>query len=110
MALKRLDHISIGALDNGSVGALIDEAIAVAIHDLSDRGDDGQPRLVTIILDIRQKGKTPVVEAKVSTKVPPYRSGPTAGTEKAIGNGQAGLYFQPLNADSADQPTMFDEE
>lgn len=110
MPLKRLDHTTLGALDNGAVGALIDEAIATAMHDLSDRGDDGQPRVVTITLDMRQKGRTPIVEAKVSAKVPPYRSGPTAGLEKSIGNGRAGLFFQPMNAESADQPTMYDDE
>ena len=110
MAMKRLDHTTLGALDNGAVGLLIDEAIASAMNDLSDRGDDGQPRTVTITLEMKRKGRTPVVEAKVCAKVPPYRSGPTSGAEKAIGNGQAGLYFQPMNADNADQPTMFDEE
>lgn len=41
-------------LDNGAAGLVIDDAIRKAVADLDDRGDDGKPRLVNIVVSLQK--------------------------------------------------------
>jgi hypothetical protein len=97
---------SLGEIDAGAARAIIDREIAVAVNDLDDRGEDGQPRKVAIQLTLK-KSKGGYVEAHVDAqaKLPPRRTAPTIGVLAQDGR-SVGLMFQESNPDNPDQPTF----
>lgn len=98
------------ALDGGSAGVICNAALAAAVRDLDDRGDDGKPRKVVITVTL-QKLDNGLAEIHVEAKaqVPVYRSATTHARAFVDGN-KTTLNFQATSPENPDQSTMeFDE-
>lgn len=113
--LKELSAETIHLLNNGIVGAMIDQQLRVAIRDLDDRGEeDGKPRTVTIKLHVYKSKRMGVqVEAEAHVVVPAYRSAMTSSDIriKQTSDGPAKIVcFRDDNAENVDQPTFNDHK
>lgn len=96
---------SLGQLDGGAARAIIDAAIRDAVRDIDDRGGDGKPRKVEIILTLSVLDNNQVAcHVEAAAKVPRRR---TAGTIGAIHSksGQPQLMFNDL-AEDPEQRTL----
>ena len=108
MPQEALAAANIHQLDNGIAGRLIDSALASALRDLDDRGEeDGKPREVNIKLIMLKARGNLLTEVQVTTKSPAYRSNLTVGELRQKGR-EVELLFRPDNADRHDQPTLDD--
>lgn len=98
---------SLGDLDNGAARLMIDRALAAAVADLDDRGDDGKARKVVITLELkRTEGGLVVSHVQAKAAVPVYRTAGTLGKLRQKKGGQAALDFQQHAADDPDQRTI----
>jgi hypothetical protein len=100
---------TLGELDNGNCKRIVDQLIRAIMHDLDDRGaEDGKPRSLTIKVKvefIKVNGRT-VVTPVMDYKLPPRVAHSTVTVERADEGGQFQLYFQPWNAENANQPVF----
>lgn len=113
MGLVSLTAATIPALDGGIAGELIDAALASAVRDLDDRGDDGNKRKVTIEIEMTKDRGQVRSEVQVKTSIPPYRSRVTTGAIGVRKAGKAQVLFQehdPENPDQATFPQMDSDE
>ena len=99
---------TIGALDDGVAGAIINAEINTAVADLEDRGDDGKERKVVIELSmLRDEHGKYHMTVKAQAKMPPRQVAPTnALMGQDAASKVAKLVFQDDNAERADQPTL----
>lgn len=98
---------TLGDLDGGAARAIIDAAIAEALRDLDDRGDDEQARKVEILITVKQMENGLVdTHVEASAKVPRRRTASTIGKIKRDGKQQTRLLFQDLAPDDPDQRTI----
>lgn len=97
---------TLGDLDSGAARQVIDKAIAAAVADVDDRGDDEKPRKVVITLELSKTDSGLVAaHVEVKTSVPAYR---TAGTISRLNSrgGQHRLTFQQYDPTNPDQRTI----
>lgn len=104
---KSLCLESLGDLDNGAAGLIIDAAIRSALSDLDDRGGDGIARKVEICLSV-QCLDNGLIEAHVEAacRVPKRRTNSTIGRIKRDATQRTRLLFQDGDADDPDQRTL----
>lgn len=113
MPRVNLSLATIGALDDGLAGAIINAEINTAVADLEDRGQDGKERKVIIELNmIKDEHGKIAVDVKAQAKMPPRRVAPTNALMGQDAQSKvAKLVFQDDNPERADQPTLpFDRE
>lgn len=91
----KLTAEQIPALSDGLVGRLIDQALKAAAHDLDERGDDGDPRKVTIEVIMEKEPHTTncTIKADVKVTTPKFKSPKTQGVVTAV-QGQSILAFE----------------
>lgn len=107
MAQVTLSLSSLGELHDGAAEAIIDKAIAAAVADLDDRGDDEKPRIVEIKLTLTKLESGHVAtEIEAGAKVPKYRTAPTLAKLAASRGGELRLLFQTHDPDDPDQRTL----
>ncbi len=103
----KLSWRTIGELNQGSAGVLIDRAIADAIHDLDDRGqEDNKARKVnvTLVLEPRKDGEAEAsVEVKLS--LPAYQTAQHVCGRVRSG-GELALLFEGLSPERPDQRAL----
>lgn len=101
---------SLGDLDNGSARAVIDTAIGIAIRDVDDRGDDGKPRTVNIVLHL-EKLDNGVIAARIEAgaKIPSLKTASTLGLAK-VEKGRPQMMFQTMSPTDPRQRTMDEVE
>jgi hypothetical protein len=111
MPKLNLTLATLGDLDGGRAGLMIDAAILRAIGDIEDRGHDGKPREVNIKLTLLRDGGDRIsAEVKAGAKVPVYATAKTVG-QLATVKGELGVAFQADNPRRPDQPTFdFDKD
>ena len=100
---------TIGNLTDGQAGHAIDAAIARAVADLDDRGDDGKPRVVTVNLILQKQRGIPSAEVTAKASLPTYRTERTACRvmqRQSRRGPEAVLNFQDLAPDNAEQDTI----
>lgn len=116
MSIKPLTCDTIGGLDNGLFGRLVDEEIRRIVDDLEDRGHDGNKRTLTIEIafekDVSRDPHAPAIhiDPQVRSKLPAKRSGVTSSKVSTVAGGQLQLIFRDDNSDNPDQPTIYDDE
>jgi hypothetical protein len=103
---KVLCAATIGDLDDGAAKVSIDQAIASALRDLEERGQDEKPRKVVMTL-VLEKTESGLVEChlQVICKAPPVRTGGVIGKIETR-RGQAQLLFSPENPSDPDQGSL----
>jgi len=108
--LTTLSLDTLGDLDGGAARAIVDKAIAAAVADLDDRGEDDKPRKVKITLTLERSDSGLVIgHIEAAIAVPAWNTaGPVSKVQRRA-NGQIGLTFQELAPDDPDQRTI-DEE
>ena len=107
MALARLTHKTIGDLDEGNAGTIIDKAINEALNDLDDRGgEDKLPRKVVIEVVADIKEDRLILNLNAHAKIPPRKCRSTIAASQQADGGIKAL-FQTGNAENPAQPTMF---
>ena len=108
MAEMRLSLEQIRHLDGGASGAIIDAAIADAVRDIDDRGEDGKPRTVEIRLNFIKRPNGQVeVEVEAAAKVPRRRTASTCCNLKSNPTGTSPiLLFQQYSPADPDQRTI----
>lgn len=108
MALVRLGFHSIASMNLGAAQEIIEHCLDKAQADLTDRGDDGKPRVVNIrvILTKEPKSKKFIGEVEAEVKLPSYRTNATIMDEKVGNNSQGYLVFQDMNPENPEQPTF----
>jgi len=100
---------TLGDLDNGIFGILVNKGIDSLTKDVDDRGEeDGKIRTLTIQVDVVKTKGIVIITPKVQAKLPPRVSNSTAAKERMKSKGQPELTFQPHNADNAEQRTLDD--
>ena len=101
-----LDHL--GELANGQAGVVIDAALAAAIRDTEDRGEDEKPRKVTIVVSLTKISEDNIaIEVEAKTTVPPYITDKTIGAISYAKSAKGpGVLFQGMAADRPDQNTL----
>lgn len=106
MAKTTLSLESLGDLDGGAAGAVINAAINSAVADLDDRGEDLQERKVVITLLMKKLPNKQIDQrVKVQTSVPAYATNSTFADIARKGDRPA-IYFQDMNPSRPDQPTF----
>lgn len=107
--LTALSIDTVGDLDEGRTRAVIDKAIADAIADTEDRGNDGAVRKVKIQLSFERVEDHEVrVKCEVKTECPSYKTYPTKARVRQEGPGRVGARFSKYSPDNPDQTTMLD--
>lgn len=98
---------TLGELDGGAARAIVDQAIAAAVADLDDRGDDGKPRRVKILLTLERTDSGLVIgHVEAAVAVPAWKTAGTVSKVQRRSDGQIGLVFQELAPDDPDQRTI----
>lgn len=106
MSRTTLNLASLGDLDGGAAGAVINAALDKAIADLDDRGSDGQPRKVMIEVALKELNNKQIdASVQVKTSIPAYRTNSTFADIGRKGDKPA-VFFQELNPERPDQPTF----
>lgn len=101
-----LQGVSLSQLSDGYTGKAVDVALATVAKDISDRGDDGKPRTVTLTLTFTPAGKDRVdVDTQVAFKVPPLHP---PKTQAKFDHKAGGLIFNPDCSENPDQQTFAD--
>lgn len=104
-----LSMATIGDLDNGVFGLLVDKEIDALVKDLDDRAEeDGKARHLCIDIEVVVTKGIVIMTPKVAAKLPPRVSNSTAGKGRMRDKGQMELLFQANNSDNADQGTLDD--
>lgn len=111
--LKNLTSETLGDLDNGLFGRLVDEELQKILADIDDRGHDGNKRQITITIDFQMDpSRDPhspslLIDPQVKSKVPPLRSGITiAKVGRSVKSGALAMQFRDDNRDNPEQPTL----
>lgn len=106
MAMTKLCHRTIGDLDEGAAGLIIDKAINEVLRDLDDRGnDDKLPRKVAIEIEAEIKEDRLVFRVHANAKLPPRKTRATiAVMQEAAGESRA--LFQTDNGANPEQNTL----
>lgn len=94
MAQQPLTLETLGELDEGTAGAVINRVIREAINDLDDRGTDEIKRKICIEVELLQKNGLVSMTCAAQAKLPPRRSHATVATVGHIA-GEVNLLFQP---------------
>ena len=104
---------NIGLLDRGAAQLVVDQALAKAVSDTDDRGDDGKARIVEIKVSM-VKLKSGMIEATLEAglKLPIYRVNPTAANVHVDHvTKQNVLQFQPMSPENpAQEELQFNED
>lgn len=101
---------NLGDLDSGHARAVVDAAIRLAAADLDDRGEDGKPRQVNIILSmVKMDNGLTAVHIEAESKLPRRRTHSTLAQVKQE-DGQAQLMFQTLAPGEPTQRTIDEAE
>jgi hypothetical protein len=106
MSLEKLTCDTIGELAGGQAREMVDAALRKASFDVSDRGEDGKPRKVTIDLVMTKVKGNIAIEVFAQAVLPKYRSDATIVSEKADAGGETLLLFQTFNPEAPDQGTF----
>lgn len=112
--LKKITCDTIGGLDNGLFGRLVDAELDKIVNDLDDRGHDGNKRSLTITIefgmDMKRDPHSPsvTVDPRVKAKLPDLRSGVTAA-KVSTKDGELQMIFRDDNRDNVDQGTIYDD-
>ena len=109
MAMTNLTCKTLGDLDGGRAGAIIDAALSTMIRDLEERGHDGKARTVTITLTAGLNKGMVGVDLQAKPILPSFRTNLTqASIREERRSGGVGLktslYFQELNPENPEQP------
>jgi hypothetical protein len=107
MPQKKLSLETLGDLDHGAAGAIINREIAIAVDDTDDRGDDGLSRKVVILLTLK-KQKNGLVHTKVETtaQVPKRATNETVSALRRQADGKSTILFQEDSPDNPEQETL----
>ena len=101
---------TLGDLDSGVFGLLVDKEIDVLCKDVDDRAEeDGKERTLNITVGVIKKNGIVIITPRVQAKLPPRQSNSTSAKERMKGAGQTELLFQPANGENPEQPTFTDE-
>lgn len=104
--ISKLSLATIGDLDTGAAGLMIDETLRAAIHDANDRGRDGKVRKVTIEIEIAPLASKELFDVTVSAsfKPPPYRTEGTKVQPQIVGGELCGMFqkWSPENPSQND--------
>ncbi len=103
---QTLSLATIGDLDNGTARAIIDKAIAEAVADIDDRGDDGKPRKIKIEIELKQMDNGQVESAVQASAVVPARRTASTFAKVRKNKDKAQLLFQDLASDDPNQTTI----
>jgi cation transport regulator ChaB len=96
---------TIESLSDGQAKAVINAALASAIRDTEDRGEDGKERKVTVEIAFKKLGDSVTVGVKAKVAVPQYVTKPTIG--RIVMNGRKPeVAFSPASATNPDQPRL----
>lgn len=79
MALTKLCANTLGDLSEGMARGVIDAALGKIYADLEDRGEDGNPRVLTIEVTFQKTKGLVVIDTQVAAKLPKYRTRATHG-------------------------------
>ncbi len=103
---------TIGDLDGGAGRAIIEAAIGEAIRDLDDRGEDGKPRKVEIVLTFTRRPNGQVeCDLEAAPKGPRRRTASTVcNVRMDLVKQQAQLLFQTQAPSDPDQRTLDEME
>lgn len=105
LAITNLNCSNLGALDDGAAGHVINAAIREAIADLEDRGEDGKPRQVNIVLEMTKDQGLIIAHVQAGAKIPKRRTGNTSG--KIVMDGkQPAFQFSEMAPDDPTQTTI----
>jgi hypothetical protein len=105
MAITNLSCANIGALDDGAAALVINAAINEVVADLDDRGDDGKPRRVEILIEMVKADGLTVAHVQAGAKVPKRRTGSTSGKLLLAGK-QAAFSFSEHAPEDPTQHTI----
>lgn len=101
---------NLGELDSGAARAIIDAAIRQAVLDMDDRGTDGKPRSVNIVITLnRMDNGFIATHVEAEAKMPKRRTAGTVGVVKSQ-QGTTGLLFQSLAPEDPTQRTIDERE
>jgi hypothetical protein len=104
---QKLSLETLGDLDNGTARQICNSALARAVDDLDDRGDDGKERQVEIVVGMKQSkdGGFVVTTVSARAKLPVYRSRATV-SEINRADGHTELIFNDLAPNDPRQKTI----
>ena len=101
---------TLAELDSGAARLIINRAIEEAVRDMDDRGDDGKPRKVEILLELsRMDNGLIACHVEASPKVPRRRTASTVGLIRRSGE-RSQLLFQQFDQDDPKQRTIDEAE
>jgi hypothetical protein len=108
MAELRMTLETISQLDGGAAGAIINAAIADAVRDIDDRGEDGKPRIVEIRLNLTKRPNGQVeVDVEAAAKAPRRRTASTVCNIRTTpASKDSSLLFQAYSPSDPDQRTI----
>lgn len=109
MATMTINHQTIGELDEGRAGAIIDAALRDAVADLEDRGaEDGKARKVTIVIELKLGERDGTVDTHVEcgTTIPKRRTASHLGKIKQGSDGRPKIVVQQYAPDNPEQRTL----
>jgi hypothetical protein len=106
--LRKLTHETLGLLDDGRAGLLIDKRLAALVADLEDRGLDEKPRELTIKVILTQTGVDRyATRVEVTSKMPGFVTADHAATMRKQ-RGEATLNFQEFDQENPKQSRIED--
>ena|ERR1700676_5117515 len=108
MAMQPLTLDSLGLLDDGRAKIICERAMAEAVSDLEDRGQDGKPRVVNLKITLEQESEDSysiVVEA--GTKRPGWKTAPHPAKARKQ-RGETTLVFQEFSTEDPSQTRIED--
>lgn len=100
-----LSHLTIGMLDGGAVGMMIDAELRNALIDLDDRGDDGKPRKVVVTVTLTKDRNVTDVLVDAKATLPPRKSNRTVASLEASGR-MTSAFFSPDSPGNPKQQTL----
>jgi hypothetical protein len=107
MPLVNLTLETLGDLNSGMAGAVIDAALKEAVRDTDDRGGDKKPRKVQITVTMLKIGDESVaVDVDAKCVLPAYHTESTVAKLSYAGPGAPGLLFQSENHARPDQAPL----
>jgi len=108
MAQVQLTLDSLGDLDDGAGRIAINGALAEAVKDLDERGEDGKAREVTIKVTLEQmaKSRNITIDVQAAVKMPSYKINPTIAEIRVGQKGKKVAVFQQHAPDDPAQTTI----
>lgn len=104
---KTLSLETLGELDSGAAGVVIDAAIRTAVADIDDRGEDGKPRKVVIELTLsKMDNGLLAAHVEADARLPKRRTNSTLG-KVSVSRGQPSMVFSAYGGDP-EQSTIDD--